>query len=146
MDRGQHAMARHRRVDCPAQRGVDAPVLAGQHQHRLPAGRVLLRIDAHGIGDGKAMLARNRPRARQRGVPAHRIAGHRHHLEPIAVDAEEIEIGRGVNQRRRNIAARVERRAELGRPVQFAKRRRTTPARRASNAASSARPPWCRAR
>src|SRR3546814_16163544 len=81
------------------------PVLIDDLPPYLPAGTVRLAVEPHRIADAEPVLDRHCARAGKRAVPAHRIAERRDDIELVAVDAEIIQRGRGVDHRRRDVAA-----------------------------------------
>src|SRR3546814_2124105 len=77
------------------------------------------------MADTEPVLDRHRARTGKRAVPAHRIAEGRNHVIFVAVDTQIVERGRGVDQRRRDVAAHMHPDAEAVGGVEFADGRLT---------------------
>ncbi len=108
--RRQHGAAQTRRLP---------PVVADYGDQHLTPGLAGLAVLAHRVDDREAVLEVDRAGDGERAVPAHRIAGHRDDVEARPVDGEEIGVGRGEDQRRGDVAARVQGRAEALGPVEL---------------------------
>src|SRR3546814_14022596 len=84
-----------------------------------------LAVEPHRIADAEAVFDRHRAAERERTVPAHRIAEGRDDVILFTIDRQIVERGRGVDQRRRNLAAHMPRDAETPGPADFGHTRLT---------------------
>ena len=80
-------------------------------------------VEAHGIADAETVLDRHCAAERERAVPAHRIARDGDDIIGVAIDAEEVEYGCGVDQRRCDVAAHMRRNTKAVGAVEVGHRR-----------------------
>ena len=85
-----------------------APILVDHRVERLSADQGLVHQRAHRVDDGQARFRSRCGGAGEGDVPAHAIAGDGDDLEGVAVDAQIIGVGAGVDQRRGVVAAGVD--------------------------------------